>query len=688
MEFVTFAPIPYEKILGEGAVPAQARWDALSRNARIVSGLDRWRVGLLAFAQAEEQAIPNETREHVLAIRLRVVADAKALLKIVEQLASTLETLSGRASWPEWADRLLGVLDDWMVGERDRPALEDLIEDLRGLGAFGGEVPWQEVEEVILSRLEWERLPVEPVTGGAIHVGAFDALSGLAFRVVAIPGLGEGIAPPVLRPDPLLGDAEREALRGMKTAPKGSRQLSLFRDADALPPLPTTQDRLVEARRLFHRAVSQAEERLLLSYPRADPRSGRERLPSVFFAAAASAREGKPLSGADIAALVLEDDPRALSLEQAADRSERDLLRMRKSKDARHAIAAGSFFFRQAYLAAGARRSGQLTPFDGFVAGLPPGLLASLDPVGRGKAVSASRLASFARCGFLYLLKYVLHVEPDPEPEERKRLEPLERGSLFHEVAETFLREQRDTGRLPLTESDALRARLHEMGEEALEGLVRGSPPRFTLLWKREKTRFHASLESWLTREIAAKDSQPAFFEVTFGPLPRSASEPHLEEPLAIDLGDGRVLKVEGKIDRIDRLEDGTLSLRDYKTGKAWRDDGAIFQGGKQLQMPFYILAAQKLFPETPVTKAFLDFVDGGRAITFQSDEVTGETFRGLLRGLLDLISQGVFIQEPSSCDFCDYQRVCGPRGILERQREIKRGDRLSKEIARIRSVR
>jgi ATP-dependent helicase/DNAse subunit B len=687
MEFVTFAPIPFEKILGEGAVAAQARWDALSRDARIVSGLDRWRVGLTEFARTEEEAIRKETREEDLAYRRRSVADARALLAVVERLAATLEELSGPASWSEWADRLLGALDLWMAGERDKPALEELIEDLRGLSAFGGDVPWKEVEEVVLSRLEWERLPIAPTSGGAIHLGALDALSGLAFRIVAIPGLGEGISPGVLRPDPLLGDHEREALRGMKVPPAGSRQLSLFREADALPPLPTTQDRLVEARRLFHRAVSQAGERLLLSYPRADPRSGRERLPSIFFAAAASAREGRPLSGADIAALVEEDEPRTLGLEEAADRSERDLLRMRSSRDARHAIAAGSLFFRQSYLASAARRGTQLTAFDGFVKGLPPELEALLDPVGRGKPVSASRLATFARCGFLYLLKYVLHVQPDPEPEERKRLEPLERGSLFHEVAEAFLREQRDQGRLPLRETQELRERLHQMGEAALEGLVQGSPPRFTLLWNREKARFHLGLDTWLTREVGARGSAPAYFEVTFGPLAHTPGEPYLEDPLAIDLGEGRVLLVEGRIDRIDRLEDGTLSIRDYKTGKAWKDDGAVYQGGKQLQMPVYILAAQKLFPETPISKAFLDFVDGGRSVSFPAD-VTGETFRALLRGLTDHIAKGVFVQEPSSCDFCDYTDVCGPRPLLERQRETKRNDRLVREIARIRSVR
>ena len=86
-----------------------------------------------------------------------------------------------------------------------------------------------------------------------------------------------------------------------------------------------------------------------------------------------------------------------------------------------------------------------------------------------------------------------------------------------------------------------------------------------------------------------------------------------------------------GKIDRIDRRADGSLLLRDYKTGKAPRDDGGIFRGGKQLQIPFYVLAAQKLIPGASVTEAFLDYVDGGRQVAFEPALVTGEGFKRFL---------------------------------------------------------
>ena len=57
------------------------------------------------------------------------------------------------------------------------------------------------------------------------------------------------------------------------------------------------------------------------------------------------------------------------------------------------------------------------------------------------------------------------------------------------------------------------------------------------------------------------------------------------------------MLRVCGKIDRIDRRADGGLVLRDYKTGRAPKDDGGVFRGGRQLQIPFYVPRAAELLP-------------------------------------------------------------------------------------------
>jgi RecB family exonuclease len=163
--------------------------------------------------------------------------------------------------------------------------------------------------------------------------------------------------------------------------------------------------------------------------------------------------------------------------------------------------------------------------------------------------------------------------------------------------------------------------------------------------------------------------------------------EPHSEEPLVVEIDTGRTLRVSGKIDRIDRRADGGLVIRDYKTGRApWRDTG-MFRGGKQLQIPFYILAAAKLFPGQPVVEAFLDYVDGGRQVAVDPEVVRSEGWKALLRGLVDSIGQGIFVQEPTACEWCDFTAVCGPRPLLERRRQIKRSDPQLIRVLRLRDM-
>src|SRR5262249_6371125 len=188
--------------------------------AGIVSGLDRWRVGLRAHAEAERQAAASETTADRAERRRRGADDADAPLEVGEDLAEALDGLSGEASWPERSPRLKAVLDASVWPERDREAVAEVLADLAALSSVSPRAPWREVEQVLESRFEWERLPVEPLTTGGIHVGALDAIAGLPFRVVAVLGLVEGGYPGVLRPDPFLLDDEREALAA-ETKPAG-----------------------------------------------------------------------------------------------------------------------------------------------------------------------------------------------------------------------------------------------------------------------------------------------------------------------------------------------------------------------------------------------------------------------------------------------------------------------------------
>jgi len=693
MEFLSFAPVAYGGILGEGAVPTVASWEEASRHAGVTAGVERWRSGLASYARTKRREVEREESDVRRAAAGRRAAEAEALGRVVEKLAATLDDLSGEAPWPEWSSRLSRAFGRWVGPERDREAVTRVIADVASLGRVAAQAPWDQVENVLEARLEWERLPMDPPVKGGVHVGALDAMAGLPFRVVAIPGLVEGGYPGPIRTDAFLLDAEREALNAgappVTKAGPVQRQLSLFDEAPTLHGLPTTQDRLLETRRLFHRAVSQATEHLILSYPRADPRSGRERLPSLFFVSAASTLEGRPLDMAALAPHLTEDDVRSLDLLEAVDSSERDRARLlRGGAEAALAVAAGAPFFKGSLLAADARWRPQLSAYDGLVE-LDPDLARDLDPVAAGRTLSATRLRTYADCGFQYLLQSLLRLEPVEEPEDRMGLDPMERGSVFHEAAERFLRERRERGELPVRDTPALGARLVEIAEESLARLVEGSPPRHRLLWDMERARLHDLLAKWLAREAASARGTPAHFEVGFG-IPRDpeSDEPHSREPLEIDLGDGRVLRVSGKIDRIDTGLDGSLIVRDYKTGRAPKDDGALFRGGRQLQIPFYVKAASMLFPGRRVSEAFLDYVDGGRLVGFDPLLATGEDFVALLRDLVAAMGSGLFIQDAAACRFCDFTRVCGPQPLVAARQARKRRDPRASRLFRLKETR
>ncbi len=696
LEFLTFAPIPFAEILGEGVVPRTARWDALSRDAGVVARYEGWLLGLRAYADTAREAALREETDERRAAHLARAAEAEVLLRLVEILNAALQSLEGEASWAEWSERLGALLDQWIGPERDRTAVAEVIADLASLAAVaGGRAFWREVEPVLTARFDLERVPLDPVEGGAVHVGVFDALAGLPFRLVAIPGLVEGGYPGVLRPDPFLLDEEREALRTPPpVASKPLRQLSLFDEAPGETlALRLGQDRLLEERRAFHAALSQATERLILSYPRADPRSGRERLPSLFFAAAASTLAGRPLGAAALAAMVVEDDPATLALDDAVDRGERDRARVRRGgAEAVLAIAGGSPFFKWSHLAARERWSKDLTAHDGRLSGLPPEVARRLDPLTSPWPVSASSLATYAKCGFQYLLRHVLRLEPVEEPEERFWLDPLELGLLFHETAERFLRERRDRGALPVESDEATEARLLEIAKERAAVMVAGRPPRHRMLWDMRWRAFEDLLRRWLAREAdQAGRATPRHFEVGFGLSRRETTdEPHSKEPLTIDL-DGRTLRVSGKIDRIDERPDGSLVLRDYKTGRAPKDQSAVFRGGRELQMPIYVLAARKLFPGKTVSAAFLDFVasPGAPLVHYDSATVAGDEFSRLLADMTAAMADGVFAQQPGLCAWCDFgEETCGPEPLLFTRQSYKVNDRALQRYLRLKDYR
>jgi hypothetical protein len=87
------------------------------------------------------------------------------------------------------------------------------------------------------------------------------------------------------------------------------------------------------------------------------------------------------------------------------------------------------------------------------------------------------------------------------------------------------------------------------------------------------------------------------------------------------------------------------------------------------------------------VVEAFLDYVDGGRRVGVDPAVVRSEPFRLLLRGLVDAIARGHFVQEPAACEWCDFKAVCGPAPLLQRRRQLKLSDPRVQGVLRLRDI-
>ena len=250
------------------------RWDEVSARAGVVEGLDQWAERLERFAAGG----PGR-RDHVA----RVAPDAEA----ARRLAEFVVTLAGEADprgkrrWSEfagWAHRLLDLYlhpDDgaarWPPSER--LAAEDVRRLLVELGTLDAVSPGTDLawfRHTLTGELRKRRLRrdgedaedadaaadvrvLPGATGNGVFVGSFAEARGLAFDRCFAVGLADGLAPAYLD-EGLLPDLGADAPPGWPTRPAQQQaQLSEFAQALAC-------------------AVSPP----VVTWPRVDPRTGRE----------------------------------------------------------------------------------------------------------------------------------------------------------------------------------------------------------------------------------------------------------------------------------------------------------------------------------------------------------------------------------------------------------------------------
>jgi len=316
------------------------------------------------------------------------------------------------------------------------------------------------------------------------------------------------------------------------------------------------------------------------------------------------------------------------------------------------------------------RESPEFTIYDGFLSGAFP----ELDPTHpSGPVVSAAMLETIGQCALKYFLRYVLKVKPPEEvkTDHARWLDPAKFGDLLHEVLYRFMSELMDQGRVPLFQRDI--ARLIQILDNHLEKYKRLYPPVGVSAFRRQQIQLLQAVRIFLAEEeLLCRRNTPKFLEVSIGMSPRfGPTDLDRAQPVTLRLPDGRTIRAQGRLDRMDEIMDDdelAFSIHDYKSGSPYKYtqtdpywQGRVIQHALYLQMAAAALSGKVAGRVKPVQ--FEYFFPGTRTcglrVRWRPEQLSDAT--DIIKNLCDIVSQGSFLATTNSddCTFCDYMLVC-----------------------------
>lgn len=271
--------------------------------------------------------------------------------------------------------------------------------------------------------------------------------------------------------------------------------------------------------------------------------------------------------------------------------------------------------------------------------------------------VSPSKLEVLSACPYKFFLSDLLGIHPIPKRED-KWLTSREEGSLVHSLFERHTKARLDSENTEPISLEAQEATLNVFLEQALAQsalLIEGDTGAFV---GRKTKEIGLSISLFLKKETEQQRFRtPVGVEYSFG-----KGDKVDEPPCVVELSTGS-LALTGRLDRLDRLENGEYVITDYKTGKF---DGyapkELKKLSEHLQWAIYsLMVAHQLKVQVQRFEYFFPSTAGlglvrGLAPPAPSDVI------GLLETLTKRYLSGAFIQAASSdaCRYCDFRPICG----------------------------
>ncbi|MCL2430730.1 MAG: PD-(D/E)XK nuclease family protein, partial [Alphaproteobacteria bacterium] len=557
----------------EGQLRAPRRWERLLVEAAVIGGRDRWRRRIDGLANDIRLRLSELAEDETQAAALsRTLEDLTAFAGYALPLIDVFDGLPTSANWAEWLDQL-GALATRALKEPDRVLA--LLAELAPMGPVGP----VELPEVLLT-LERELLevavPPPSQRYGKVLVAPIEAARGLSFEAVFVPGLAEKMFPRKIVEEPILLDAVRRQIGGG---------------------LATNQIRLERERLAMALAAGAAERRICFSYPRLDLDEGRPRVPSFYTLEAVRAAEGllpdfaELARRAETATTARLGWPAPPEPADAIDDAEHDLAvldrlesgRQERPGAARYLVTVNPHLARA--LRTRYRRWGRSwTSCDGLLSDSETVRTIMAKHALGIRSYSPTALQNYARCPYRFFLQAIHRLAPREIPEAIEQLDPLQRGSLIHDVQFTLLGRLRQNGLIPVRPSnlDNARQELDDVIAEVAARYRDDLAPAIDRVWEDGVAAIRADLREWLRR--ASEDGSgyvPWYFELSFGlehrPERRQADPQSVPGAVELDCG----IRLRGSIDLVERHPAGTARVTDHKTGRADAKPAQLIDGGR-----------------------------------------------------------------------------------------------------------
>lgn len=211
-----------------------------------------------------------------------------------------------------------------------------------------------------------------------------------------------------------------------------------------------------------------------------------------------------------------------------------------------------------------------------------------------GKGLSVSKIEAYANCSFGYFVKYGLRAK------ERKiyTFAPLDFGNIIHEGLEKFSKvvekEKVKWGTLDKEFCDRVLNDIILELKNSEEHRILKSSKRYEYIATRVK-RILYRMVLIINEQMERGTFEPLGYEISFG-----FDKDDYYPPIPITLSTGEVVKLQGKIDRVDKTTiDGVNYYRvvDYKTGRIDLDINDVYNGLK-IQLLTYLDAILTLEQE------------------------------------------------------------------------------------------